>query len=198
MRVCPESPGFCERQGGVYERRHGPCQSAAWHEASGSYELDVTSAIANPSYPLLPTVWIAVALTRGSAATRSMKRRMPLTLSSSLATSTTAPRRTTLSTMIIAPGRESFSAQVKYSAVDALSASIKVRSNGATAPRARSSTIASALARSPAPALERTIVLALLPALVLVPAFAPVLALSPVLALAASLALALAPAPPSS
>ena len=30
-----------------------------------------TSAIASPSYPLLPTVWMAVALTRGSAASRS-------------------------------------------------------------------------------------------------------------------------------
>src|SRR4051812_13802183 len=130
MRVCPESPGFCERQGGVYERRHGPCQSAAWHEASGSYELDVTSAMAKPSYPLLPTVWIAVALTRGSEASISAKRRTPWTLGSSLEASTTAPSRTTLSTMMTLPGRESLRAHAKYSGVLGLSASTKIRSNG--------------------------------------------------------------------
>ena len=42
----------------------------------------MTSASAKPSYPLLPTVCIAVALTRGSAASTSLNRRMPCTSAS--------------------------------------------------------------------------------------------------------------------
>ena len=34
------------------------CANRASYEATAGYELDVTSAIAKPSYPLLPTVWI--------------------------------------------------------------------------------------------------------------------------------------------
>jgi hypothetical protein len=40
-------------------------------------QIRFTIAIAKPSHPLLPTVWIAVALKRGSLATISKKRRMP-------------------------------------------------------------------------------------------------------------------------
>jgi hypothetical protein len=40
----------------------------------------VTTASVKPSYPLVPTVWIAVALTRRSAATNSLSRRTPETL----------------------------------------------------------------------------------------------------------------------
>jgi len=42
-----------------------------------SYSSAVTRTIAKPSYPLLPSVWIAVALTRDSAESNSLKRRMP-------------------------------------------------------------------------------------------------------------------------
>ncbi len=42
---------------------------------SGSELIAVTTAIVKPSYPLLPTVWIVVAVTRGSAPTSSRKRR---------------------------------------------------------------------------------------------------------------------------
>src|SRR5215472_2897592 len=37
----------------------------------------VTSRMARPSWPLLPTVWIAVPLTRGSVEASSKKRRIP-------------------------------------------------------------------------------------------------------------------------
>lgn len=40
----------------------------------------VTRAIVKPSHPLAPTVWRTVALTRGSAATRSLKRSTVLLL----------------------------------------------------------------------------------------------------------------------
>jgi len=44
--------------------------------SSSSPVNQLTNAIAKPSYPLLPTVWITVALTRGSAASSSFKRRI--------------------------------------------------------------------------------------------------------------------------
>ena len=65
----------------------------------------MTSAKVNPSYPLLPTVWIVVALTRRSAASSWWKRRTPITAGSVLAGSATAPLRTALSTMINVPRR---------------------------------------------------------------------------------------------
>jgi hypothetical protein len=42
-----------------------------WRPVAWFEPRQLTSAIAMPSYPLLPTVWIAVALTRGSAASIS-------------------------------------------------------------------------------------------------------------------------------
>ena len=80
--------------------------------------------MAKPSYFLMPTVWIVVAVTRGSAATSSLKRRTPCTASSALSAWMTAPSRTTLSTTISDPGRDSRSDQRKYSGIDALSASM--------------------------------------------------------------------------
>ena len=62
------------------------------------YASPVTIAIASPSYPLLPTVWIVVALTRRSVRSISFRRRTPRTLGSVLASSTIAPSRITLST----------------------------------------------------------------------------------------------------
>jgi hypothetical protein len=57
---------------------------------------------------LLPTVWIAVAVSRWSAAINSFIRRTPMTALSSLPGSATAPPRTTLSTMMTLPGRVIF------------------------------------------------------------------------------------------
>src|SRR5688572_13673396 len=73
----------------------------------------VTSTIAKPSYPLLPTVWIAAALTRGLTASASKNRRIPTRLGSSFPASITFPSRTTLSTTIKLPGRDNFRAQEK-------------------------------------------------------------------------------------
>jgi hypothetical protein len=54
----------------IVELRQGGLPAAGEGERR-LYASAVTSASANPSYPLLPTVWIAVALTRGSAASSS-------------------------------------------------------------------------------------------------------------------------------
>ena len=72
-----------------------------------------TTAIVKPSQPLLPTVWSAVALTRGSATSMSNKALTPNTSGSELLASTTAPSRTTLSQMMTAPGRESLKAHFR-------------------------------------------------------------------------------------
>jgi hypothetical protein len=56
---------------------------------------------------------MAVAVTRGSAASTSKNRRTPSTLASVFAGSATPPLRTTLSTTITVPGRDSFRAQAK-------------------------------------------------------------------------------------
>ena len=77
-----------------------------------------------------PTVWIAVASRRGSAARSSTARRMPSALASCAASSAIAPPRTTLSMTIAVPGRERSSARRTYSGVVCLSASTKTRSNG--------------------------------------------------------------------
>ncbi len=58
-------------------------------------------------------VWIAVALTRRSAASTSLNRRMPWTLASVLRALATSPFRTTLSTTMTEPRRDSLSAQAK-------------------------------------------------------------------------------------
>ena len=84
----------------------------------------------NPSYPFAPTVWMTVAVTRGSEATAARKRRMPITALSRLAASQTAPSRTTLSAMMTLPGRDSRSAHPRYSAVFGLSASMNVEIEG--------------------------------------------------------------------
>ena len=47
--------------------------------------------MAKPSQPLAPTVWIAVAVRRGSAADESNMRRVPATSRSALAASATPP-----------------------------------------------------------------------------------------------------------
>src|SRR5439155_1127985 len=53
-----------------------PSRSKISAGTARSYE---TSARAKPSQPFVPTVWIAVASRRGSAATSSKKRRIPRT-----------------------------------------------------------------------------------------------------------------------
>src|SRR6185503_3566168 len=70
-----------------------------FHQASS------TTARAKPSHFLLPTVWMAVALSPGVAATASNRRREPWTLASPLSGFATSPSRTTLSTTITVPGR---------------------------------------------------------------------------------------------
>ena len=81
--------------------------SAALSEAASDGERpQLTMASAKPSQPLAPTVWMAVALNRGSRAISSNMRRTPTTSEALLAAATTSPARTTLSTMIVVPGRE--------------------------------------------------------------------------------------------
>jgi len=48
-------------------REEPPAGYAAPRTGGGCYGSPVTSAKVRPSYPLLPTVWSVVALTRGSA-----------------------------------------------------------------------------------------------------------------------------------
>src|SRR5262249_61023736 len=73
------------------------------HEFQAVFQTLSTTIKAKPSYPLPPTVCTAVALTRGSAATRSLKRRMPCTIASVVLGSATAPLRTPLSATITVP-----------------------------------------------------------------------------------------------
>ncbi len=102
-------------QGAAEQRAHGQlsaCAAAsryglsAIERAADAPDAQFTTASAKPSQPFAPTVWIAVALRRGSRAISSNMRRTPTTSGSLLAASTTSPSRTTLSTMIVVPGRE--------------------------------------------------------------------------------------------
>ena len=70
----------------------------------------ITSAITKPSQPFAPTVWIAVACSRGSEAIMSNRVRVPTTAGSTLRASVTAPPRTTLSATMTAPFRPSLTA----------------------------------------------------------------------------------------
>src|ERR1051326_1502283 len=63
----------------------------------------------------MPTVWIMVAVTFGSAPSNSVNRRMPRTLGSVLLLSAKAPRRTTLSVMFRLPRRGNFQPPPKQS-----------------------------------------------------------------------------------
>src|SRR5271163_2275613 len=106
--------------------------------------LQFTRAIASPSQPLTPTVCIAVALTRGSAASVSKNLRTPRTSGSRLLGSATAPSRTTLSTTITAPDRLRRNAHEKYAELFGLSASMKTKSKGAPPSVARIGSVSSA------------------------------------------------------
>src|SRR5579885_216062 len=90
----------------------------------------MTRAAAKPSWPLDPTVWMAVAQTRGSRAAILMNLRIPLISGSWLRVSSTRPSRMTLSMMMRLPGRDNLSANWKYSGMERLSASMNERSNG--------------------------------------------------------------------
>ena len=74
-----------------------------WRAGARNRYADVTRAIAKPSYPLLPTVCIAVALIRGSFRNASKNRLMPLMFAFLLCASIIAPLRTTLSAIISVP-----------------------------------------------------------------------------------------------
>ncbi len=108
----------------------------------------LTTAMAMPSCPLIPTCWIKAAVTRGCAAKAALNRRAPSAASPPPATAT-APWRTTLSATTSVPGRASSRIAWRYSVYRGLSASMKTMSKGA-APSSRSWARVSS-ARPPAP-----------------------------------------------
>src|SRR5205807_2467452 len=98
--------GQCRRSDGQQGEEIRAKHEYSCHNQRGE-PSEITTASASPSYPFAPTVWMAVALTRRSAASISLNRRTPCTPGSRLAGSITDPSRTTLSAMISVPRRES-------------------------------------------------------------------------------------------
>src|SRR4051812_41972432 len=126
-----QNPGILSEANICSSRRHAQVSDHRKLARHRRYRPVSTVSSANPSYFLPLTVWTAVAVTRGSAATASKNRRAPVTIGSSLDSSSTAPSRTTLSATITVPARDRRSAHARYSALCSLSASRKIKSNGA-------------------------------------------------------------------
>src|SRR5581483_6632246 len=119
-------------QGAPGEVARVPPEQLAQDQPVGVVEAHqaTTSASANPSCPLEPTVWIAVALTLGSRDSISRNVRVPRALGSPLSASRMAPSRTTLSPTMRLPLRASRSAHSRYCGLLGLSASRNTRSKG--------------------------------------------------------------------